>query len=156
MNEQDSRTRKPGRNTFDSANTRYSLQRILESLLTPCTYGQLAASLHMSDRSVRRYITHLRAEPNRRVRVKSFQPIPNGHIPVFALGSAPDAVRPRQGEIARNAKYRAKVKATPELRERATRQSSARWMLTKAKRSPNTWASALFIGVRVPVMNVEG
>lgn len=132
-----------GRNTFDSENTIYNIGRILEALVEPKTYGQLCNALHMTDRSVRRYLSHLRAQPNRRVYLKRYLVIPNGYSPQFALGSKPDAIKPRQTETERTAKWRAKVRASPELQERQRRYDSAWWAIKKATSKPQSWASAL-------------
>lgn len=135
--------RTPGRNTFDSANTRYNVDRILAALAEPKTYAQLCLTLHMTDRSVRHYLKHLRSAPNQRVYLKAYFPIPNGYIALFALGSKPDAFKKVQTEQERNAKYRAKVKADPDRAEHRQQLNGARWSIKKAMRAPTTWLSAL-------------
>lgn len=140
--------RKPN-HTFDSSNTRHNIKRMLDALTEPMTYEQLAATLHMSDRSVRFYVQHLRQEPNKRVYLKEHLPASNGYMAQFALGSLPDAPRPaRQSERERNAKYRAKVRSNPELRERRRQREKAQWIVKKAKRVPQNPFSALFMGGR--------
>ena len=136
-------TRPSGRHTFDSSNTRHNIARILAALAEPMTYAQLCQSLHMTDRSVRHYLAHLRAAPNKRVYLKAHMPIPNGYVALFALGNKRDATKKVQTEAERNAKYRAKVKASPERWERRQRLNSARWAIKKAKRTPNTWLTIL-------------
>jgi hypothetical protein len=136
-------TRAQGRNTFDSSNTRYNIERILAALVEPKTYAQLCAELHMTNRSARRYLTHLRAEPNRRVYIKKFMSTNGCQFPLFALGSKPDAKKTVKTNAEFSAQWRAKMKVTPELRERATRYEAARWAAKKALRTPTTWFSAL-------------
>lgn len=144
MNPDTQKKRKPANHTFDSSNTRHNIKRMLAALVEPRIYEQLAAMLHMSDRSVRFYVKHLRQKPDRRVRVRAYLPIPNGYVAQIALGSLPDAPKPpKKGDKERNAAYRAKVKATPELRERQRRHEVARWAVKKARKSPQNWASAL-------------
>lgn len=142
MNELDTVSRKPGRSTFDSSNTRHTIARILAALQAPQTHKQLRAALHMSERTLRRYVSHLKSEPNRRVRTASFLLLRNVWIPVIALGSQPDAVKPRQGEKERCAKYRANVKSNPEMLERRQQQNKARWLIEKPK-TPNAWFGPL-------------
>jgi len=144
MNPADIRTiRRAGNHTFDSSNTRYNIERILAALIEPKTYAQLSEMLHMSDRSVRRYVARLRSEPNRRARVKSYLVIGGYHCLIFALGSKPDFVWRMQTPSEKNAKWRAKVKASPDLIERRRRHEVARWAVKKAIKAPQNWASAL-------------
>lgn len=146
-------SRKPN-HTFDSSNTRHNIARILGALKTPQTYKQLRETLFMSERSLQHYISHLRAEPNRRVRVDHFLFLNCRWVPVLALGSEPDAVKPRQTEKERNAKYRAKVKATPEKNDARKRRNQARWIVQKAKKRQVTWLSALIIGRQSASKNI--
>lgn len=132
-----------GRNTFDSANTRYNVERFLAALVTPKTQLQLQAEVHMSARSVRRYLTHLQAKPNRRVYLKRFLLINSRYEAVFALGNKPDAVKPRQTPAEKAAKWKAKVKSDPELQQRLANVEKARWAMKKATKQPATWLSAL-------------
>lgn len=135
---------RPGRHTFDSANTIHNIKRILALLETgPKTYKQVCDALFMTDRSARHYFKHLRADPNKRVYLKAYIPIPNGYNAQFALGSKPDAFKRVQTEQERNAKYRAKVKADPDRAERRQRLNAARWAVKKAIRAPHGWAAAL-------------
>ncbi len=136
--------------TFDSSNTRHNVARILAVLVKPQTYEELAETICVSHRTMRRYIKHLRADPNRRVRIKSWR----GNVPVFALGATKDAVRKPQTEAAKSYKWRVKVKASEELRDRIQQYEKVRWAIKKAKSTPQSWVSAL--GVRAGSMNAEG
>lgn len=132
-----------GNHTFDSSNTRHNVARMLEALATPMTYLELEAKLHMSHRSVQLYLWHLRNEP-RRVRISGYRMIDSRWQKVFGLGSGPDAPAPKkQSEKKRNALYRAKVKADPELRLKATLREKAKWAAKKATAKPQSWLSAL-------------
>lgn len=135
-------TRIRGRNTFDSANSIYTIERILAALKTPKTYAQLMAELFITQRSLCRYLSHLRANPNRRVFVKKYLLINHRHSPVFALGSKPDAIMPKQSSKERNALRQAKVKADPDLSERRYKYEAARW-LTRKPKAAQSWLSAL-------------
>jgi hypothetical protein len=138
--------RKPGRHTFDSSNTRHNISRLLTALETPQTHKQLRETLFFTERTLNHYLKHLRAAPNRRVRVKSWILVRSRWLPVLALGAAPDAVQPKQTAKERNAKRRAKVKADPELLAARKRREQARWLVKKIKAGnikPQTWFSAL-------------
>ena len=132
-----------GRNTFNSSNTRYNVERFLAALVTPKTQLQLQAEVHLSARSIRHYLTHLRAEPNRRVYLKRYLLINGRYEAFFALGNKPDAVKPRQTPAEKAAKWKAKVKSDPELQQRLANFEKARWATRKATKQPNTWLSAL-------------
>ena len=136
-------SQRQGRSTFDSANTIYNIDRILATLETPKTYVELSELLHLTDRSIRRYITHLRAKPNQRVYVCKHPIVAGRYVLLFALGKKRDAIRTVQTEYERNANYRARVKASPERSEFRHRYEAARWAVRKAKRAPSGWAAAL-------------
>lgn len=138
--------REPGRHTFDSSNTRHNIGRLLTALETPQTHKQLRDTLFFTERTLNHYLKHLRAKPNRRVRVKSWIVVRSRWLPVLALGAAPDAIQPKQTTQERNAKRRAKVKADPDLEAARKRREQARWLVTKIKAGnikPQTWFSAL-------------
>lgn len=122
-----------GRNTFDSSNTRHNIARIILALEKPQSYRELAAALFMTERSLQRYISHLRAEPNRRVYVKGHKYVNKSHIPILALGALPDAKKPRMTTAQYNAKRTAKVRASPELMERKHNYEVARWLVRRLK-----------------------
>lgn len=135
-------TRKPN-HTFDSSNTRHTMARLLAALETPQGTEQLRTTLHMSERSLRLYLAHLRSAP-RRVRVAGYVPAKFGYSMLFALGSEADAPRPKPlTETQRNAKRNKKVKADPELRLKRQLVEKARWAMTKAVRAPQNPFSAL-------------
>lgn len=133
-----------GRSTFDSVPTRHNIARILAALVAPQTCDQLSASLHMSDRSIRRYVAHLRKLPNRLVRVKSWVLIDGHNSPMMELGHRRDAPMPMMTDFARNARYRAAVKADPERKDRASRRDVAAWSRKRAVKFPQNPFSALF------------
>lgn len=134
--------RKQANHTFDSSNTRHNVARMLAALAEPRTYVELEAMLFMSPRSVRFYIEHLRQEPNQRVYRKAYRLVNERNHAVFALGAKRDAAMPRQTEAQKNAKRRAKVKACPDLTERAKRYEQARWLMKRPK-PPQTIFAAL-------------
>lgn len=136
-------TRVRGNHTFDSSNTRHNVARMLAALETPMTYLELEARMHMSHRSVHLYLQHLRTSP-RRARVCDYRLIDGRWHKVFGLGDAPDVAQPKnQCEKKRNAKYRAKIKADPELRLKSQLYEKARWAKRKAVSKPQSWFSAL-------------
>jgi len=137
--------RSPPRQTFDRPNSLRNIERFLALLATgPKTYQQISEALYMHDRNTRRYVAYLRKEPDKRVRVSGWIKGSNHPTPIFSLGSKPDLAYKPQSMKVTNAKQRAAVKADPVRSERSKLLAKARWMLVKAKRQPNTWASALF------------
>lgn len=135
---------KPAVLTFDSANTRHNVARMLAALQTPRTFAELEAELHMTHRNVQRYIAHLKAEP-RRVRVDSYRKIGSHHHQMLALGSDPDcpAPVPTISEKERSAIRRKKAKADPEARLKMESREKARWNVKKAVRTANCWFGEL-------------
>ena len=127
--------------TFDSSNTRYNIERILKLLATPQTYTEMEAALHMSPRSVRFYIQHLRNQDSRRVYLHVWRLTGGRYHAAFKVGSRADTKQPKMTTAQQNAKWRAKVKASEELTERSRRYEAARWMASKAVRTPNTWCA---------------
>lgn len=135
-------TRTPGRHTFDSSNTRHNVERFLALLASSHTYVEIQAALHMSARSVRLYIKHLRCKDNQRVYLCGWRLIDGRYQASFKVGSRKDAKQPKQTDQEKNAKWRAKVKADPDLSERRYKYEAARWLARKPK-AAQSWLSAL-------------
>lgn len=132
-----------GNNTFERSNSRHNVARILASLTCGKTYAQLQAELHMTTRSLSRYMAHLGALPNRRVFIRKWLLIDSRYSPVFSLGKQPDAPKPKIPALEHGAKRRAKVKACPELSMNRANHDAARWAVQKAMKARNTWLSSL-------------
>lgn len=132
--------RKPGRATFDSANTRDRVARILAALETPRTFEQLRTAVPMSARSMTNYIGHLKRE--HLVYTRTFVKIDAHHLPIYALGDRPDAVKPCMPDKVKWAAHRARIKADPERSLARTRVEQLRW-LAKKPRPAATWFGAL-------------
>lgn len=126
--------------TFNSSNTRHNIERMLAYLATPHTYTEIEAALHMSPRSIRFYIEHLRAQDNRRVFLQAWRLIDGRYHAVFMAGTRKDAKQRKLTKAQQNAKWRARVKASDDLREREQKREQARWIVKKVSRMvPAAW-----------------
>lgn len=138
------RARKKPNHTFDSSNTRHNIARLLAALEVPRTYLELEALLHMSPRSVRFYIKHLRDPENKRVYLKTYRIVAGRNHAVFAIGRRKDAKMVKMTNEEKGARYRAAVKASPEREARRQRHEKARWLRIKPKPKQSIF-SALFM-----------
>lgn len=131
---------------FSTSAAADKLARILAALKAkPISSDDLADLTAMSRRTANRYLRHLSGDGGARrvVRVARYTMTNQRVVPLYALGSAPDAVWPKRCEIERQRQRRAKAKTDPELLIRSQNYEKARWAREKAKRTPSTWFSAL-------------
>lgn len=119
--------------TFKTKNAQRNIQRILVALVQPKTYEQLTAELFMSDRTVRSYVAFLREKDGQHVYVKAYLRTKGPGKPIFALGNKRDAPRPKLTSAEKTARWRNKVKQTPELQDRLSRREKVRWLMNKPK-----------------------
>lgn len=88
-----------------------------------------------------------------------FVPHPRGgpSIPFYVAGQGEDAIDdlPRMTKQETSARYEARIKGTERDDVRKAKHR-AQWWKKKAKATPQTPFSALFVGVRLPSVNVEG
>lgn len=127
--------------TFDSSNTRHNVSKMLEALKTPKMYTELEDLLHMSARSVRFYIKHLRGPENQRVYLKAYQIVGGRNHAIFALGKRKDAQVVKLTNEQKGARYRAGVKASPEREERRRRHEQARWLRIRPMPKQSPWSA---------------
>lgn len=141
------------KSTFASPLATRAIERILAALkANRMTARQLAAETCLSISSVQKYLGHLQKAP-RRVRICGFEPAPGLSPPIYALGTAPNAKRPTK--LTPAGRFAA-LKAEPFEYQKSLALRRLSRLRAQSAKKPNTWASALFAGVRVPTMTAEG
>jgi hypothetical protein len=142
--------------TFQSINAVRNIDRILTALKTTKTYAQIAEAVCMSEKNVRLYVLHLRNPEEKQVRIKRYILTGAQYTLLFERGSKKDAEKPIMGNARRCARMREKLRKSPELRDVRNARDRARRTAARAQKVPQSWISALFVGVRVLSVNTEG
>lgn len=118
------------------------------------TVNELALAIHINAWSAGFYMRNLHGN---RVFIESWNYVPSRIVAVYRWGNRPDAPKPcakTADECERN--RIARIKNDHEAHDKYLSSSRAKYAAKKAKAKPNTWASALFVGVRLPLLNAEG
>lgn len=123
------------RHQFTGPRSAARIERILKALEGgQMTARHLAGKLFMAYATATMYLAHLQDTP-RRVRIAAYEPPEDRgrHTPVYALGSARDAVEPVLTAKQKRARAKAKRRADPDVRDRylALRRSSG-WRSRRA------------------------
>jgi hypothetical protein len=141
------------KSTFTSTLAARAIERILAALkVNRMTARQLAVEICMSVSSAQLYLAYLQKAP-RRVRICGFEPGAGLSPPIYSLGTMPNAKRPPKRTPAGRF---AALKAEPFEYQKSLALRRLSRLRAQTAKTPNTWASALFAGVRVPTMNAEG
>lgn len=121
-------------------------------LKAPRTVAELELLMDLSRVSVTNYLAELRNAKPKQAYIKEHRQVAGqgAQRPVYALGNKPDAVARRKT----SAEVWASLDA--EQRELKRRQQRTYEAVCRARRTPQTPFSALFVGVRLPSMNAEG
>lgn len=131
------------RNTYESARALRQIDKILALLAErPMTLAELSKGIHMTMTGVYGYLEVLRAEP-KRVYVKDFGPPPvrGRRAPIYALGSADDAIEPARKTHAEY--YREMKRVDPDRYRLYLDRHSAIARAKRREKYPQTWLSAL-------------
>lgn len=117
------------------------------------TSSQLAEVIHINRASTNKYIRDLLGD---RIYIESWICASFHITATYRWGKGENAPKPSASTKKQYEKKRIeRIRKNPEMHDRYLSYHRARTATNRAKSKPNTWASSLFAGVRLP-LNAEG
>lgn len=130
--------------SFVTKKAQAKIAQVLEAVAsTPMTRDELQCLLGISKPTMRRYITHLCAEP-RRIYVSAWRRTTGQPAPVYSAGDRCDKKPPRpMTRTERNKEEWRRIKADPERHDRVRAYQRTYGAIQRLRGKPQPWFAAL-------------